>query len=163
MIRLIIILTCLLLIPNYLTWRIVKVDESFYLITTNNSKSLERNCFVILALYFQILPMSILFVFSFLLRSNFSRSCQSNELPTIQMILFLIYSTISLELPRIIFFAASGIHVDFLNIYSRLGDLCDLTSISTSFLIFLIYFLMSARFRFEIYQILFSRISFDSI
>lgn len=158
------------MIPNYLTWNIVRQpvylyqpdiytrnsSEFVYRISTKGYENLEKNSFVILALCFQILPILILFIFTILLFSNSSQQCQSNELPTIKMVLSIVCSTISLELPRVLFFLASGVDTYFLNLYSHLGDLWDLTSISTSFIIFPTYFLLSQQFRFEISK-LFSR------
>jgi thyrotropin-releasing hormone receptor len=84
---------CLLMIPNYLTWRVVSQPAYLYLphLYTKNSTEtvywfstvtggrLEKVSLVILALCFKILPVFILIVFSVLLILNIHHARQLRE------------------------------------------------------------------------------------
>ncbi|CAF5099246.1 unnamed protein product [Rotaria sp. Silwood1] len=89
----IILLVCLLMIPNYLIWSVVSQPayiyiphlytknstEIVYWVSTTTGTLLEKISFVILALCFKILPVFILIVFSILLILNIHHARQLRE------------------------------------------------------------------------------------
>ena len=143
--------------------------EIVYWISTATGKRLERISFVILALCSKILPVFILLVFSMLLILNVRQIRQLRKylryhyssIPfttlnlnreariTTMLVLITLFTTL-VEFPQGVLFIASGINKDFFFLYSHLGDIWDITSISSSFITFITYCLMSRQFRKEI-------------
>ena len=143
-------------------------SEMVYWFSTATGGRLESISFVIIALCFKIVPVLILILFSILfistirharnlrerLRRRYSTVSSSSsklkrELRTTTMLVFITLFTVLVELPQGLFFIASGINKDFFYLYSHLGDIWDITSISSSFITFIMYCSMSQQFRME--------------
>ncbi|CAF2683612.1 unnamed protein product [Rotaria sp. Silwood2] len=147
--------------------------EIVYWVNTATGERLEKISFVLLALCFKILPVFILIVFSILLILNIHHARQvrerlhhhylyvssttsnsKRELRTTRMLVFITLFTALVEFPQGLLFIASGIDKSFFYLYSHLGDVWDMTSISSSFITFIMYCLMSQQFRVEIYALI---------
>ncbi|CAF1210089.1 unnamed protein product, partial [Rotaria sordida] len=147
--------------------------EIVYWVSTATGERLEKMSFVIMALCFKILPVFILIIFSILLILNIhhvrqlrerlhhryvyvssSTSSSKRELRITRMLVFITLFTAFVEFPQGLFFIASGIDKNFFFLYAHLGDIWDITSISSSFITFIMYCLMSQQFRVEIYALI---------
>ena len=183
--------SCLLMIPNYFLWTVVRQpaykhlpnlynensSEMVYWVSAATGARLEKVSFVILALCFKLLPVFILILFSVLLIINIHHArqlrerlrCRSSstvtsssshlnrELRTTTMLVFITSFTVLVEFPQGLFFIASGIDKNFFSLYSHLGDIWDITSISSSFITFIMYCSMSQQFRMEMVTLLLPR------
>jgi thyrotropin-releasing hormone receptor len=186
LIWLVALLVCLLMIPNYLLWSVVRFpasallpksyagnsNETVYWINAATGGSLEKISFGLIAICLKILPVIILIIFSFLLissihqarrlRQRLRRRCSSTnssvnfnrELRTTTMLVFITLCTALVELPQGLLLVAIGINKQFFTIYSQLGDFWDITSISSSFITFVMYCLMSQQFRLEMLKLI---------
>ena len=159
--------------PDRYAWN---SSETVYWVSSTRGDRLEKVSFALLAICFKLLPVGILIVFSVLLiieirharqfrerlRCRYSSiSCSSvqlkREVRTTTMLVFITLFTVLVELPQGLFFIASGIDKSFFDLYSHLGDLCDIFSIGSSFITFIMYCSMSQQFRSEMVELLFPR------
>lgn len=174
--------SCLLMIPNYLVWRVGiqsahihqpnlysnTSNETVFWIEPTTGKELEKISFVIMAVFFKIFPVVLIITFSSLLiisirnarrsrqylRSRHSVNTSKRELRTTTMLVFIALCTAFVEFPQGLLFIASGIEQRFFLIYSRLGDIMDITTIASSFITFIMYCSMSQQFRQEIVKLI---------
>ncbi|UJR07583.1 hypothetical protein I4U23_011871 [Adineta vaga] len=146
--------------------------ETVFWVSSTTGGPLERISFGILAICFKILPVFILIVFSVLLILNIhharrlrerlrrysgvssSSSRLKRELRTTTMLVFITLFTVLVEFPQGLLFIAIGIDKDFFVLYSKLGDIWDITSIGSSFITFVMYCSMSQQFRMEMYELI---------
>ncbi|CAF0806002.1 unnamed protein product [Rotaria sordida] len=146
--------------------------ETVYWVSSATGQSLEKISFGILAICLKISPVIILIIFSILLilsirharqirerlRHNYSSINSSsnikNEMRTTTMLVLITLCTVFVELPQGLLLVAIGIDKKFFIIYSHLGDFWDLTSISSSFITFVMYCSMSQQFRLEMISLL---------
>jgi G protein-coupled receptor 139 len=172
------------MIPNYLVWSVVSVPahnllpklyslnstETVYWVSSATGERLEKISFGILAICLKIFPVIILIIFSVLLiltirnarklrerlrhSSTNSTSNLKREMRTTRMLVLITLCTVFVELPQGLLFIAIGIDKQFFIVYSHLGDFWDITSISSSFITFVMYCSMSQQFRMEMLQIL---------
>ena len=150
----------------------VNSTERVYWVSSVTGKGLEKISFGILAICLKISPVIILIIFSVLLiltirqahklrerlrhrySSNNSSSNLKGEMRTTTMLVLITVCTVFVELPQGLLLVAAGIDEKFFEFYSHLGDFWDITSISSSFITFVMYCSMSRQFRMEMLQIL---------
>jgi len=147
--------------------------ETVYWVSSATGKRLEKISFGILAICLKICPVIILIIFSVLLilnirharklRESLRRRCSSmnsssnlkREMRTTTMLVLITLCTVFVELPQGLLLTAIGIDKHFFILYSHLGDFWDLTSISSSFITFVMYCSMSQQFRMEMISLIF--------
>jgi hypothetical protein len=172
------------MIPNYLLWSVVSVSahsllpelyssnstETVYWVSQATGGRLEKISFGILAICLKICPVIILIIFSVLLiltirnagklrqrlrhSSSNSTSNLQREMRTTRMLVLITLCTVFVELPQGLLLTAIGIDKKFFTLYSHLGDFWDITSISSSFITFVMYCSMSQQFRMEMLEII---------
>ncbi|CAF3193816.1 unnamed protein product [Rotaria sp. Silwood2] len=146
--------------------------ETVYWVSSATGESLEKISFGILAICLKISPVLILIIFSILLilnirharqirerlRHNYSSINSSSnikvEMRTTTMLVLITLCTVFVELPQGLLLIAIGIDKKFFLLYSHLGDFWDLTSISSSFITFVMYCSMSQQFRLEMISLI---------
>jgi G protein-coupled receptor 139 len=142
-------------------------SERVYWVNSATGGRLEKISFGILAICLKIFPVIILIIFSVLLilniryarklRERLRHRCSSmssstnfkRELRTTTMLVLITLCTVCVELPQGLLLIAIGIDKHFFVLYSQLGDFWDITSISSSFITFVMYCSMSQQFRME--------------
>ncbi|CAF1503286.1 unnamed protein product [Rotaria magnacalcarata] len=156
------------LLPTVYT---INSTETVYWVSSATGGSLEKISFGILAICLKISPVIILIIFSILLilnirharqlrerlRHSSSISSSSNlkvEMRTTTMLVLITLCTVFVELPQGLLLIAIGIDKQFFIFYSHLGDFWDLTSISSSFITFVMYCSMSQQFRLEMISLI---------
>ncbi|CAF0871353.1 unnamed protein product [Rotaria sp. Silwood1] len=150
----------------------INSTETVYWVNTATGQSLEKISFGILAICLKISPVIILIIFSILLilnirharqirerlRHNYSSINSSSnikvEMRTTTMLVLITLCTVLVELPQGLLLIAIGIDKKFFLLYSQLGDFWDLTSISSSFITFVMYCSMSQQFRLEMISLI---------
>ncbi|CAF0799055.1 unnamed protein product [Adineta steineri] len=146
--------------------------EIVYWISLPRDKSLENISLGIMAICFKISPVIILIIFSVLLilniriarklRERLRRRCSSmnsssnlkREMRTTTMLVLITLCTVFVELPQGILLVAKVIDKKYDNYYHILGDFWDISSISSSFITFVMYCSMSQQFRMEMIQLI---------
>jgi hypothetical protein len=158
-----------ILLPKSYT---INSTETVYWVSSATGQRLEKLSFGILAICLKISPVVILIIFSVLLilniryarklRENLRRRCSSinstsninREMRTTTMLVLITLCTVFVELPQGLLLIAIGIDKKFFVFYSHLGDFWDITSISSSFITFVMYCSMSQQFRLEMLQLI---------
>jgi hypothetical protein len=155
--------------------------ETFFMIDTTTDKHFKKMCFVIIVLCFKILPVLIIIVFSVLLILNICRARQlsehlhhhyssvssstsslKRELRTTTIIVLITLTTVIAEFLQSLFLITIEFDPAFAfhpvtrkdKATSSLAYIRDIASISSSFITFIIYCLMSEQFRMEVYRLL---------
>jgi hypothetical protein len=147
-------------------------SERVYWVNPPTGKNLEKISFGIVAICLKISPVLILIIFSILLiinirhadklRESLRRRCSSinshanlkREIRTTRMLVLIALCTLFVELPQGFILCLIGIDKNYFLFYSHLGDFWDITSISSSFITFVMYCSMSQQFRMEILQLI---------
>ena len=143
-------------------------SERVYWPSPPSGKKLEKISFGIVAICLKISPVFILIIFSIFLivnirhadklRENLRHRCSSmnshanfkREIRTTRMLVLITLCTVLVELPQGFVLILIGMNNDYFAFYSHLGDFWDITSISSSFITFVMYCSMSQQFRMEI-------------
>lgn len=157
------------LLPKLYT---INNSETVYWVSPASGEYLEKVSFGILAICLKICPVIFLIIFIILLiieirhaqklREDLLRRCSSmnstmnlnREMRTTRMLVLITVCTVLVELPQGLFLIAIGINKYYFSFYSHLGDFWDLLSISSSFITFIMYCLMSEQFRKEMFQLI---------
>lgn len=150
----------------------INSTETVYWVSSATGERLEKLSFGILAICLKICPVFILIIFSIFLilnirharklRENLRRRCSSinstsnlkREMRTTTMLVLITLCTVFVELPQGLLLIAIGIDKKIFIFYSHLGDFWDITSISSSFITFVMYCSMSQQFRIEILKLI---------
>jgi hypothetical protein len=150
----------------------INSSEKVYWVSSATGERLEKISFGIIAICLKIFPVIILIIFSFLLilniryarklRESLRHRCSSinstsnlkREMRTTTMLVLITLCTVLVELPQGLLLIAIGIDKKFFILYSHLGDFWDITSISSSFITFVMYCSMSQQFRIEMLQLI---------
>jgi hypothetical protein len=150
----------------------INSTETVYWVSSATGTRLEKISFGILAICLKISPVIILIIFGILLilnirharklRESLRHRCSSinstsnlkREMRTTTMLVLITLCTVLVELPQGLLLIAIGIDKKFFELYSHLGDFWDITSISSSFITFVMYCSMSQQFRMEMVQLI---------
>jgi hypothetical protein len=150
----------------------INSSETVYWVNPPTGEGLEKISFGIMAICLKIFPVFILIIFSILLilsirnagklRERLRYRCASinnrtylkREVRTTRMLVLITLCTVFVEFPQGLLLILIGIDKKYFIFYSHLGDFWDISSISSSFITFVMYCSMSQQFRMEILELI---------